>query len=99
MSVTYKLSFASTATERGLFSSPTPVPRWPIIWTWLKIVLSIGPLFEEFDGEQPETIKTKVSVKSVLRQVLRDKQSNFQSNSGTSANRSKVRHKALTWAL
>ena len=42
MSAAYRLSCVSTATERGLLSSPTPTPRFPMTRTRLKIRLWTG---------------------------------------------------------
>src|SRR5256885_15001989 len=52
MSTTYRLSCVSTATERGLLSSPTPTPREPIIWTRLKKRLSSEASFDDGEREQ-----------------------------------------------
>src|SRR5439155_11564563 len=51
MSTTYRLSSRSTATERGLFNSPIPAPRCPIISTRSKNWLRNG--FSSVVGKHP----------------------------------------------
>src|ERR1039457_4618266 len=68
MSTTYRLSCASTATERGLLSWPTPTPRDPMICTDRNRWLCSGAWFEGALGVQP--LKRSVTTQAA-RAVLR----------------------------
>src|ERR1035438_8354386 len=101
------LSFVSTATDRGLLSSPTPTPRDPMICTRRKSWLASGASLEGGFGAQPGKSKRVLAARSVERRAWsvryrhapRTTHHAFQITKGATARASSIRHSALTCAL